>query len=70
MLPLEAHFEGVLAENLGDVVGELESGADFVRGQESVAAESLQAVDAEGRETAVFLQLRNALNAERDPGCR
>ena len=43
MLPLETHFEGVFAVDLGEVVGDLESGADFIRGQEGVAAQSLQA---------------------------
>ena len=64
MLPLKAHLERVLAENLRHVVGQLERRGDFVRRQEGVAAQRLEAADTEGRETAVFLELRNALNPE------
>src|SRR5262249_10177355 len=49
VLPFEAHLKSVLAENLRDVIGELESRGDFIRGQEGIAAESLQAADSESR---------------------
>ncbi len=64
VLPFDAHFEGVLAEDLGDVVGQLERGADFVGRQEGVAAEGLQAADAESRKTAIFLPIAGC------PECR
>ena len=55
MLPLESHLERVLAVDLGEVVGELECRTHFIGWQEGVAAQSREAVDAEGREPAVFL---------------
>src|SRR5271166_3116750 len=64
MLPLNAHFEGVLAVNLGNVVGELDGRTDLVGGQEIVAAEGRQTVDAEGRKTAVQVALGDILNVE------
>ena len=68
MLVLETHLEGVFAVNLGEVVGDLEGGADFIRGQEGVAAQSLQTVDSEGRKSAIFVFLRDVLNAETGAG--
>ena len=64
MLELETHLEGVFAVNLGQVVSDLEGGADFIRRQEGVAAQSLQTLDSEGRQTAVFVLLRNARDAK------
>ena len=45
MLKLEAHFERMLAVNLGEVVGDLEGGADLIRGQETIAAQTGQPID-------------------------
>src|SRR6267143_3556333 len=64
VLPLEAHFEGMLAVDFGDIVGDLERGANLIRGQEGIAAEGLQAVEAESRKTAVFGLLRDPLDTE------
>ncbi len=60
MLPLETHFEGMFSVDLGDIVGDLERGADFIGRQESVAAQSLQAIDAESGKPAIFRELRDS----------
>ena len=39
MLPLKTHLESVLAVDLGEVIGQLERGTDFVGRQEGVAAQ-------------------------------
>ena len=70
MLTLKTHFERVFAVNLGEVVGHLERGTDFVRGQEGVAAQSLQSVDSECGQPTVFVILRYALDAKREQECR
>ncbi len=64
MLELKTHLEGVLAVDLGQVVRDLEGRADFVRRQEGVAAQSLQTLDSEGGEAAIFVFLRDAGDAE------
>src|SRR6266404_4757231 len=64
MLILEAHFESMLAVNLGEIIIDLNRGADFVGWQESIAAKGLQTVDSECRQTAVLFVLRDAQNTE------
>ena len=45
VLVLHAHFEAVLAVDLGEVIGDLKGLADFVGGQKVIAAEFIQARD-------------------------
>ena len=70
VLLLETHLESVFAVNLGEVVRHLEGGADFIRRQEGVAAQSLQPRDSEGGKPAVFVLLRDALDAKLSPADR
>ena len=53
----------MFAVDLGDVVGELDRGGDFVRGQEGIAAQCLQTVDSESGKSAIQRLLRDAQNA-------
>ncbi len=46
--------------DLGDVVGYLERGSDFIGRQEGVTAEGLKAIDTEGRKPAIFGELRDS----------
>ena len=39
VLPLHTQLKGMLPVNLGEIVGELGSGSDFIRGQEVVASQ-------------------------------
>src|SRR4029077_10944167 len=64
VLPLETHLEGMLPVNLRDRVGDLESGGDLIRRQESVPAEGLESVDSERRQAAIFRLLRYTLDAK------
>src|SRR6185437_2007298 len=64
MLLLETHLEGVLPINLGEVIGNLNRGTHFVRRQECITTQRLQAIDAESRESAIFLLLRNTEDAK------
>src|SRR5258708_18100920 len=64
MLPLDAHLERMLTINLGEVVVHLECGADFVGGQECVAAQSLKPLNSERGQSTIFLELRDALDAK------
>ena len=63
VLPLEAGLEGVLAIDLGDIIGQLERRADLVRRQEGVAAQCLQAADTKSRQSTVFVLLRDVHDA-------
>src|SRR6266567_4091076 len=65
VLVFDTHLEAVLAVNPGEVVGHLERLADFVRGQEGVAAELQQVADAECRQTAILFA-RGRLRDTRD----
>ena len=64
VLPLDAHFERMFPVDLGEVVVELDRRTHFIRGQERVAAQRLQSVNAKCRETAIFLLLWNALDSK------
>ena len=64
MLKLETHLEGMFAVNLGEVISDLESGTDLVRGQESVAAQGLQPLDTESRQSAILILLGDAHNTK------
>src|SRR5205807_5545892 len=64
VLPLKSHFECVLPEYLGDVIGKLKGRGDLIRRQEGIAAQGLEAVKAERRKSAVLIQLWNTLDAE------
>ena len=50
VLVFDAHLEAVLAVNLGEVVGDLEGLADFVGGQEVIAAQGRQSAESRWRE--------------------
>ena len=63
VLIFNAGLEVVLPVNLCEVIRDLESLADFVRGQEVVASQCSQSPKTEGRQTTVLGYLRNTLNS-------
>jgi hypothetical protein len=67
-LRFNAHLEAVLAPDFREVVGELESLADFVRRQEAVAAQGRQSAKVDLGKAAVFRQLLDTLNSVLSPG--
>ncbi len=69
MLVLDAHLEAVLPIDPGEVVGDLEGRADFVRGQEVVAAQVGQVVDVEIGQSAILGDLRNIGDSDTAPEC-
>ena len=54
----------MFTKDLGYVIGELESGADFIRRQKGIAAQGLQSAETERGQASVEWKLRNCLNAE------
>ena len=64
MLELETHLEGMFAVNLGEVVGHLEGGTNFVGRQKSVTTQGLQSLDSERRKSAIFVLLGNTVQRQ------
>ncbi len=64
MLVFDTCFEAVFTVDFREVVGDLERLADFVGGQEVIAAQVRQATKCEAGKTAVFGHLRDALNSK------
>src|ERR1700738_2329106 len=64
MLVLDPSLEAVLAIDLGEVIRNLKGLAHFVGRQEGIAAQLCKISDSEGRETAIFLPLLDALYAK------
>src|SRR5437773_8524866 len=64
MLVLESHFEGVLAINLCEIICDLDSRTNLIRGEECVASQSGKSLDSKCRQSAILMFLRNGLNSK------
>ena len=62
MLELEAALEAVIVVNLGQVLGELYGGVEFIRDEKSITADGAEVVDAESRKPPVLGDLRDILH--------